>query len=44
MSDNLPQAHLIYSGYVKDGSRAELAEALWGVIPVTMGEAAFGGC
>ncbi len=31
---------MIYSGYVKDGSRAELAEALWGVIPSTMGEAA----
>ncbi|MCK4318932.1 hypothetical protein KAW53_09225, partial [Candidatus Bathyarchaeota archaeon] len=38
--DALPQAHLIYSGYVKDGSRAELAKALWGVIPATMGEAA----
>lgn len=40
MSDNLPQAHLIYSGYVRDGSRAELAKTLWGVIPATMGEAA----
>jgi len=40
LSETLPQAHLIYSDYVKDGSRAELAEALWGVIPVTMGEAA----
>ena len=38
--DALPQAHLIYSGYVKDGSRAELAETLWGVIPANMGEAA----
>ncbi|HUV34339.1 MAG TPA: bacillithiol biosynthesis BshC, partial [Candidatus Desulfaltia sp.] len=38
--DSLPQAHLIYSGYVKDGSRAELAEILWGVIPANMGEAA----
>lgn len=38
--DTLPQAHLIYSGYVKDGSMAELAEALWGVIPANMGEAA----
>ena len=40
LSDNLPQAHLIYSGYVKDGSKAGVAEALWGVIPSTMGEAA----
>lgn len=40
LSDDLPQAHFIYSGYVRDGSRAELAEALWGVIPATMGEAA----
>jgi len=40
LSDDLPQAHMIYSGYVRDGSRAELAEALWGVIPATMGEAA----
>jgi len=40
LSENLPQAHLIYSGYVRDGSKAELAEALWGVIPATMGEAA----
>jgi len=40
LSDTLPQAHLIYSGYVKDGSMAELAKTLWGVIPATMGEAA----
>jgi len=40
LSDILPQAHLIYSGYVRDSSRAELAEALWGAIPATMGEAA----
>ena len=40
LSDNLPQAHLIYSGYVMDGSKAGVAEALWGVIPSTMGEAA----
>jgi len=31
---------MIYSGYVKDGSSAELAETLWGVIPANMGEAA----
>jgi len=40
LSDNLPQAHLIYSGYVMDGSKAGVAEALWRVIPSTMGEAA----
>jgi len=35
-----PQAHVIYSDFVRDGSRAELAETLWGVIPATMGDAA----
>lgn len=39
MSD-LPQAHVIYSDYVRDGSRAGLAETLWGAIPATLGEAA----
>ncbi len=39
MSDP-PQAHVIYSDFVRDGSRAELAETLWGVIPATMGDAA----
>jgi hypothetical protein len=40
LSDDLPQAHMIYSDYVRDGFRAELAETLWGAIPATMGEAA----
>jgi len=35
-----PQAHVIYSDFVRDGSRTELAETLWGVIPATMGDAA----
>jgi hypothetical protein len=39
LSDALPQAHFIYSDYVRDGFRAELAKTLWGVIPTTMGEA-----
>jgi hypothetical protein len=37
--DSLPQAHLIYSDYVRDGFREELAMTLWGIIPATMGEA-----
>ena len=37
--DNTAPAHLIYSDYVEKGIRGELAEALWGRIPSTMGEA-----
>ena len=37
--ENTIPAHLIYSDYVERGLRGELAEALWGRIPLTMGEA-----
>jgi hypothetical protein len=37
--ENTSPAHLIYSDYVEKGLRAELARALWGNIPSTMGGA-----
>ena len=37
--ENTTPAHLIYSDYLEKGLRGELAEALWGRIPSTMGEA-----
>ena len=37
--DNVTPAHLIYSDYVEKGLRGELATALWGRIPSTMGDA-----
>lgn len=37
--ENTSPAHMIYSDYVEKGLRAELAHALWGTIPSTMGDA-----
>ncbi|MCW4051119.1 MAG: bacillithiol biosynthesis BshC [Candidatus Bathyarchaeota archaeon] len=37
--DILKPAHLIYSEFVEQGARRELAEYLWGTIPKTMGDA-----
>jgi len=37
--ENTTPAHMIYSDYVEKGLRKGLAEALWGRIPSTMGDA-----
>ncbi len=37
---DLPPANRIYSGYVEARGRTGLAEELWGVIPLTLGDAA----